>query len=74
MNPLCNIKSTKYSKDLSQLVNNFWLICTSITTVGYGDYYPNTYLGSILVFSAYLIGLFLISLAFASIVNFFDFS
>ena len=40
-----------------------------MTTVGYGDLYPNTYQGRALTFFIFLCGLFLISLTFGTVVD-----
>ena len=38
-------------------------------TIGYGDYYPCTYLGKILAFIMCLWGIFFISITFVSLIN-----
>lgn len=41
-----------------------------MTTVGYGDFTPNTISGRIIAYFIFLYGLFLISLTFGTVMNF----
>jgi hypothetical protein len=47
--------------------NGYWCIIITILTVGYGDYYPQTYLGRTIAVIACLWGTFLISLMVVSL-------
>lgn len=47
---------------LKSYVDNYWLTVISMTTVGYGDFYPQTHLGRIVSFISAIIGTLLISL------------
>lgn len=45
-----------------------------MTTVGYGDFYANTFLGEIFIYIVFVLGMFLISLAFTSLMDYLDLS
>lgn len=45
-----------------------------MTTVGYGDFYPNTTAGRIIAYLIFLSGLFLISLTFSIVMSFIQLS
>lgn len=49
------------STNLDQLTNAEWLIIITMTTVGYGDFYPNTHLGRFFCLLACISGMILIS-------------
>jgi hypothetical protein len=55
------IKSMTNPK-LKSFIDVFWLTVISMTTVGYGDLYPNTHFGRVIVFTSAIIGTFLVSL------------
>jgi Ion channel len=46
-----------------------WLVMVTMTTVGYGDYFPQTVLGRIVLFLVCIWGLLIISLMVIAIVN-----
>lgn len=53
--------------------NGIWVIFVAITTVGYGDIFPQSHIGRLLVVSAIFLGTFLVSLtivAFTSLSSF----
>ena len=47
---------------LKDLINSIWLIIVTMTTVGYGDFYPNENYGRIICLMSYLIGCLSVSL------------
>ena len=49
--------------------NGFWCIIITMLTVGYGDFYPQTFLGRIIAIIACLWGTFLISIMVVSLTN-----
>ena len=50
------------SFDLSRYDNCFWTIITTMGTVGYGDYFPKTYMGRGIIFIASISGVIMTSL------------
>ena len=54
------------------LFNAFWLVITTMTTVGYGDVFPHTVPGRIVAILAALVGAFLISLLVLAVSSVFD--
>lgn len=55
--------------DYSYVYNCEWLILLTMTTVGYGDFYPKTHIGRFIAVLAFLLGTFLISLLIVMINN-----
>lgn len=55
------------NQDWSYIWNGMWCILITMTTVGYGDFFPMTYLGRAIGVSACYLGTFLISLAIVSL-------
>ncbi|MCR8644321.1 ion channel [Paenibacillus sp. N1-5-1-14] len=49
--------------------NSFWWVMTTVTTVGYGDFYPHTVAGKWLGIFVYLFGIGLISLTISKIID-----
>lgn len=49
--------------------NGLWWVMTTVTTVGYGDYYPHTAAGKILGMVVYIFGIGLISVTISKIVD-----
>ena len=47
--------------DLSSMWNSCWLVFVTMTTVGYGDYYPSTFPGRLLGFVVCVSGVILVS-------------
>jgi len=55
------------NQDWTYIWNGMWCILITMTTVGYGDFYPMTYLGRVIGVTACFLGTFLISLAIVSL-------
>lgn len=49
--------------------NGFWWVMTTVTTVGYGDYYPHTTAGKCLGIFLYIFGIGLISLVISKAID-----
>ena len=49
--------------------NGFWWVMTTVTTVGYGDYYPTTIIGKIFAIFLYILGIGLISIVISKVVD-----
>lgn len=64
----------KGSNDLQSLTNCFWLIIVTMTTVGYGDYYPKSHLGRFVGVLACIVGMLLLSLIVVSLSSISEFS
>jgi len=54
---------------IDNMENGMWLIIVTMTTVGYGDMFPQTHLGRVLATMACIVGVFLLSSFVVSIVN-----
>ena len=68
------LEGKKGTNDLQNLVNNVWMILTTINKIGYGDEYPRTDLGRFFIFFIYIIGIFCLSLTTASMTSSTDFT
>lgn len=62
-------KDIEGGNDFTLYVNSFWFVGATMTTVGYGDFYPNTFLGRLIAYLIFLAGLFLISLTFGTLMT-----
>ncbi|GGF05752.1 hypothetical protein GCM10010954_00060 [Halobacillus andaensis] len=51
------------------LFDGFWWVMTTVTTVGYGDYYPVTAAGRIIAIFLYIFGIGLIGVAIGKIID-----
>jgi hypothetical protein len=69
-----NLKGTGSSEDLSTIANCMWLIIVTMTTVGYGDFYPKSHLGRFVGVISCIIGMLLVSLIVVSLTSILDFS
>lgn len=49
--------------------NALWLVLMTITTVGYGDYFPQTPLGRIIIFMVAVWGTFIVSITVVVVSN-----
>jgi hypothetical protein len=56
----------KGNNDLSYIANCFWLVIVTMTTVGYGDYFPRSHLGRFVGVITCIIGMLLLSLIVVS--------
>lgn len=57
-------------RDFTSYINALWFVGATMTTVGYGDFTPNTVSGRFNAYFIFLTGLFLISLTFGTVMNF----
>ena len=58
-----------HDREFQSLFNSIWCIVISITTIGYGDVVPYTFLGRMLIMIASIWGTFLISLIIATVAD-----
>lgn len=65
--PLSRLSDSSF--DLSSLVNAIWCTMLTITSVGYGDFYPRSGLGRIVVFLSSVSGISIISMMVVTITN-----
>lgn len=49
--------------------NAMWMVIVTMTTVGYGDYFPQTVLGRVVIFMVCIWGIFIISLMVIALNN-----
>lgn len=57
------------SNDFDDIINCIWLIIITMTTVGYGDYFPRTLLGRGLITITAIWGNFLLSMLVITLMN-----
>lgn len=61
------------SGDPLGMCNNFnnalWLVLMTITTVGYGDYFPHTFIGRIIILIVAIWGTFIVSMMVVVVSN-----
>ena len=60
--------------DFNFIQNCMWCVLITMTTVGYGDYYPKTNLGRLIIIITAVLGNVLISLIIVSMQRVFEFS
>ena len=60
-------------QDWDYVWNGMWCIVITMTTVGFGDYYPSTHLGRMIGVMSALWGTFLVSLMVVALTNFSEF-
>jgi hypothetical protein len=53
---------TKTNPSFENYFNSFWLIITTMLTIGYGDIYPKSHLGRVVLFISVVVGMILVSL------------
>jgi hypothetical protein len=61
------LNGNKGRNDLRRLINNFWLSIITVTGIGYGDEYPRTNLGRVVVFLSSIFGMFFLGFLIASV-------
>ena len=61
-------------QDYNFIWNGIWLIVVTMTTVGFGDYFPKTHLGRFVIIIASFWGVFLVSLMVVTLTNSSEFS
>jgi Ion channel len=61
-------------QDYSYVWNSMWLVIVTMTTVGYGDFYPRTHLGRSVTLIACFWGVFLISMMIVTLTESSEFS
>ena len=59
----------KYFQDWTHISNGFWFMTTNILLLGYGDYYPTTFLGRIIAFVTCIWGIILEGFLIKAILN-----
>ena len=59
---------------LKDLLNSIWLTILTMTTVGYGDFYPSEICGQIIMLFAYIIGTFCVSMSVVALAMTTEFS
>lgn len=60
-------------QDFNMMSNTIWNVLVTMTTVGYGDYYPKTNMGRIIGLIIAFWGVFIVSLFVVSLSNMFEF-
>jgi hypothetical protein len=65
-----SLEQQKSKNELNSLSNSFWLIIVTMTTVGYGDYYPRSHLGRFIGVICCIFGSLLVSMTVVSLGNF----
>lgn len=66
--------STASGQDFDLMSNTIWNVLVTMTTVGYGDYYPKTNMGRIIGMIIAFWGVFIVSLFVVSLSNLFEFT
>ena len=59
---------------LKDLLNSIWLTILTMTTVGYGDFYPSEICGEVIMLLAYIIGTFCVSMSVVALAIITEFS
>ncbi|OMJ91791.1 hypothetical protein SteCoe_5572 [Stentor coeruleus] len=58
------------SQDYSYIWNSAWLVMLTMTTVGYGDFFPRTHIGRFIIVLSCIWGIFIISMMIVTLSNF----
>lgn len=61
--------SPNRSQNFDNIWNSFWCVVVSMTTIGYGDIYPITFMGRIVIIISCIWGIFILSLFVVSLNN-----
>ncbi len=61
------------NQDFNLMSNTIWNVLVTMTTVGYGDYFPKTNMGRIIGLIIAFWGVFIVSLFVVSLSNMFEF-
>lgn len=56
--------------DFESLENSIWFVWITMTTVGYGDFYPKTIFGRVLTIIISIWGIFIVSMMVVVLSNF----
>lgn len=64
-----NFMSLSGEQNYAYLWNSMWLILLTMTTVGFGDFYPNTHIGRFIITIAANWGIFIVSLMILALTN-----
>lgn len=57
-------------QDYSYVWNGMWLVVVTMTSVGFGDYYPKSHFGRFIIILTTFWGVFLVSMCIVSISNY----
>lgn len=64
------VDSSSAGQDYSYIWNAMWMVMLTMTTVGYGDFFPKTHQGRFIAVLSCIWGIFLISLMVVTLTNF----
>ena len=53
--------------DFSSYISSIWTIILTLTTVGYGDFYPRTFIGRLIIFIVCIWGMCIVSIMVVSL-------
>ena len=67
-------KNLSEQNDLAYLLNCIWLIIITMVTVGYGDEFPRSHFGRIVIIIASILGMLLVSIIIVSLGNLIEFT
>ena len=67
-------KNLSEENDLAYLLNCIWLIIITMVTVGYGDEYPKSHFGRVVIIIAAILGMLLVSIIIVSLGNLIEFT
>jgi len=68
--PIKYLNDPTYSMDFTYIQNCVWSVVVTMTTVGYGDYYPMTNLGRFILLSSCFYGIIIMSFMVVALQNF----